>query len=265
MPETILIARHGAVEEITLNRPAVLNALDRTMIAELTEAVERVGGDPAVRAVVLRGAGDAFMAGGDLRMFHGTLAKPAAERHADLHAAVLRLQPLVRGLRDMPKPVVAAVHGAAAGFGVSLAMACDLVVAADNAVFTLAYCHIGTSPDGSSTFFLPRHVGLKRAFEIALLGDRFDAATAERLGLVNRVVPVADLAADAMKLAGRLANGPTQAYAATKALLNASLESGLDDQLAREADGFAGCAVTEDFAEGVTAFVEKRKPAFSGR
>lgn len=265
VPETVLIERQGAIAMLTLNRPAVLNALDAAMIGDLTAAVQTVGSDGAIRAVVLRGAGDAFMAGGDIRMFHATLSTSEPERRATIHAAVSRIEPLVAALRGMPKPVIAQVHGAAAGFGLSLVAACDLAVAAEDAVFTLAYCHVGTSPDGGSSFFLPRHVGVKRAFEIALLGDRFDAATAERFGLVNRVVPRANLEAETGKLAARLAAGPTQAYAETKRLLNGALESSLAEQLGREADAFADCAVTADFAEGVTAFVEKRKPGFQGR
>jgi 2-(1,2-epoxy-1,2-dihydrophenyl)acetyl-CoA isomerase len=144
-------------------------------------------------------------------------------------------------------------------------MSCDLAVASDDSYYTLAYCHIGTSPDGGSTFGLPRLVGAKKAMEIALLGERFDAATAEKLGLVNRVVPAAELAAATTKLAQRLAAGPSLAYAGTKRLLQQSLTSALETQLQHEAESFALCASSADFQEGVTAFIEKRKPVFSGR
>jgi 2-(1,2-epoxy-1,2-dihydrophenyl)acetyl-CoA isomerase len=159
---------------------------------------------------------------------------------------------------------VAQVHGAVAGFGMSLLMACDLAVAADDSYYTLAYILIGTSPDGGSTYGLPRIVGMKKAMEIALLGDRFDAATAERLGFVNRVVPAAELAGAARTLAQRLAAGPALAYAGTKRLLQQSLNSTLETQLQAEAESFARCASGPDFKEGVMAFVEKRKPNFKG-
>ena len=142
-------------------------------------------------------------------------------------------------------------------------LACDMVLAAEDAFFTLAYCHLGTAPDGGSTYALPRTVGLKRAFEIALLGDRFDARTALDAGLINRVVAQTDLQAETDKLAERLASGPATAYAQTKALLNASLHRSLEDQLQAEKQAFADCAVTEDFAEGVAAFSEKRPPRFT--
>ncbi|MGH6991538.1 MAG: enoyl-CoA hydratase-related protein, partial [Stellaceae bacterium] len=161
--------------------------------------------------------------------------------------------------------VVASVQGAAAGFGLSLMMACDLVIAADSAFFTLAYINIGTSPDGSGTYFLPRVVGQKKAMEIALLGDRFDAATAKAMGLINFIVPAAELEAETMKLATRLATGPTRAIANTKRLINHSLERSLESQLQAEAMSFADCAASEDWLEGVKAFAEKRRPAFKGR
>ena len=249
---------------ITLNRPAALNALDRDLMLGLRDAVSGAEHDRAVRCVVIRG-GDHFMAGGDLKWFLGLIEdRSPAERTALFQDLVHQVHGIILGMRRMPKPVIASVSGAAAGFGLSLMLACDLAIAADNAYFTLAYCLIGTSPDGGSTFALPRSVGSKKAMEIALLGERFDAMTAERLGLINRVVAAASLEAETMKLAAQLAAGPTAVYGRTKALLNGSLANSLESQLQREAEAFAQSAAEPDFAEGLRAFTEKRKPVFKG-
>ena len=203
------------------------------------------------------------MAGGDLKWFHGLLAGRApAEIRAQFEAFIGEVHPLIVSLRRMPKPVVASVRGAAAGFGMSLMMACDLALAADDAYFTLAYTLIGATPDGGSTYALPRLVGQKKAMEIALLGERFDARAAERLGLVNRVVAAASLEAETERLAAQLAAGPAAVYARTKALINRSLERTLESQLQEEAERFAESAAEPDFAEGLRAFLEKRKPAW---
>ncbi len=265
MTEAILLEVREGVATVTLNRPEALNALSDDMVAALVEVMTRVEADEAVRCVVLRGAGDHFMAGGDIKGFHGRITETPAERSAHFRAKIHKLHPAIVAMRRMPKPVIASLRGAAAGFGLSLALATDLAIAADDAFFTLAYCRIGTSPDGGSSYHLPRIVGLRKAMEIALLGDRFDAATALRLGLVNWVVPTADLEAETAKLAARLAGGPGHALGETKALLNASLDNPLEAQLALEVESFASCAATEDFAEGVTAFVEKRSAIFTGK
>jgi len=260
----VLVAREGAVATITLNRPKALNALNRELTLALREAVFAAEQDRAVRCLVIRG-GEHFMAGGDLKWFHQQLgaSEPAALR-TQFESFVQEVHALIISLRRMPKPVLASVRGAAAGFGLSLMMACDLALAADNAYFTLAYSAIGASPDGSSTFSLPRIVGQKKAMELALLGERFDAAAAERLGLVNRVVPAASLDEETARLAARLAAGPTAVYARTKALLNASLQNSLEAQLQREAEAFAQSASEPDFKEGLAAFLEKRAPRFKG-
>lgn len=265
MTEAVLLQVTDGVATVTLNRPEALNALSDDMIGALVEVMTRLEADEATRCVVVRGAGDHFMAGGDIKGFHGRLAETPAERSAHFRAKIHKLHPAIVSMRRMPKPVVASLQGAAAGFGLSLALATDLAIASEDAYFTLAYCLIGTSPDGGSSYHLPRIVGLRKAMEIALLGERFDAETARRLGLVNWVVPAAELEAETAKLAARLAGGPGHALGQTKALLNASLDNALEAQLGLEAESFAGCAATEDFAEGVSAFVEKRSAKFYGK
>jgi len=266
MPEpAVLVAREGGVATLTLNRPQALNALDHALTLALRESVLAAEHDPAVRCLVLRG-GEHFMAGGDLKWFSTLVEGRSSEQNrVQFEALIHEVHTVILALRRMPKPVLASVRGAVAGFGMSLMMACDLALAADSAYFTLAYTLIGASPDGGSTFSLPRIVGQKKAMEIALLGERFDAATAERLGLVNRVVPVGSLEIETTKLAARLAAGPTAVYARTKALLNGSLNASLESQLQREAEAFAQSASEPDFREGLAAFIGKRKPRFTGR
>ena len=264
MPDPVLVAREGAVATLTLNRPQALNALDRELTLALQAGLLSVEKDEAVRCVVLRG-GEHFMAGGDLKWFKALAeGKSAAENRAQFAGFIDEAHAIILSLRRMPKPVLASVRGAVAGFGMSLMMACDLAVAADSAYFTLAYTSIGVSPDGGSTYALPRIVGEKKAMEIALLGERFDAATALQLGLLNRITPSASLDAETANLAKRLAQGPTRVYARTKALLNASHGNDLQAQLDAEARSFAQSASEADFAEGLAAFLEKRKPRFAG-
>ena len=264
---TVQASTEGGVCTITLNRPEALNALDRDMATALVAVTRAAAAAEDVRAVLIRGAGGHFMAGGDIVTFAGWLDEmpDRSERRSRFESFVDEVHPCILAIAGMPKPVLAAVQGAVAGFGMSLMMACDLALAAEDSVFTLAYCHIGTSPDGSSTYMLPRAVGSKRAFEIACLGERFGAEEARRIGLVNRVAAAAELDAEAAGLAARLAAGPTLAYAKTKALLNASPHRGLEDQLAAEAAAFGECAASEDFAEGLAAFLAKRAASFTGR
>jgi 2-(1,2-epoxy-1,2-dihydrophenyl)acetyl-CoA isomerase len=259
--QKILLEVQSAVATITFNRPEVMNALDWDMIVRLREVCEEVERDERARAVVLRGAGPAFLAGGDVAMFHANLAalpELILKGARELHNAIL-------ALRRMKKPVVASVHGIVAGGGMSVMLAADLAIAADDTKFTMAYSKIATSPDGGSTYFLPRLAGYKRAIELVLLSDVFDTQTAKHYGLVNFVVPAETLKAESDRLAKRLASGPTYAYGEAKTLINQSFESSMETQLEAEAQAFARCARTRDLAEGVTAFVEKRKPAFAGR
>jgi 2-(1,2-epoxy-1,2-dihydrophenyl)acetyl-CoA isomerase len=264
---SVLVSVAQGVATITLNRPAVLNALNNALAEALLAALQGAAKDDAVRVIVITGAGDAFMAGGDVGYFHRKLAEypNRAEFKPIIVEMIERAQNLARTIRNISKPVIASVHGGCAGFGLSLMLACDLAIAADNAKFTLAYIHLATTPDGGASFHLPRIVGQKRAAEIALLGDRFGAVEAERWGLINRVVPLAELEATIAKLAGRMAKGPALAYGRTKKLLNASDGNSLDEQLAAETESFALSALTEDFAAGVAAFVEKKPANFTGR
>ena len=259
---SVIVQRHNAVLEIVMNRPEVLNAANRGMIGELAAAAAEAAEDASARVVLLRGAGANFCAGGDINMFGELIKLPAAERRTAFYRIVDGLHPLLIRLRHMPKPVIAAVQGAAAGVGLSLVLAADLAIAAEDAVFATGYIHLGTSPDGGLTASLARVAGLKHAAELMLLGDRFDAPRALQLGLINRVVPGAALDTEAMALAERLANGPTHAYGRTKALLQATLGDAFDAQLRRETESFAACAATEEFVEGVRAFLEKRRPNF---
>lgn len=265
MPDLLIDSADG-VATLTMNRPEARNALSSEMRAGLDDAFHRFEHDDSVRCVVLRGAGEHFMAGGDVKGFGEILSDtdPAEMRDLFLHR-VHELHTLMFAMRRLPKPIVASVRGAAAGAGVSFAACCDLIIASEDAFFTLAYSLIGTSPDGGSTYALPRAIGSKKAMEMALLGERIDAASMARFGLVNFVVPTEDLETETAALARRLADGPTRAYGHAKRLVYGSLENQMERQLQMEAEAFADCASSEDFREGVTAFVEKRKAVFRGR
>jgi 2-(1,2-epoxy-1,2-dihydrophenyl)acetyl-CoA isomerase len=221
---------------------------------------ERAAQDVAARVVLLRGAGPAFIAGGDVAFFKTNVAQIPRQVivfGAELYRGVL-------ALRRAPKPVIACVHGAVAGAGMSIMMACDLIIAAEGTQFTMAYSRIATSPDGGASWFLPRLVGYHKAMEMLLLADTVDAAALHAMGIVNRVVAAAELAAAAQQLAKRLAGGPATAYAETKALVNDELNQVLMKHLQAEVEAFSRCSAHADFAEGVTAFVEKRKARFDG-
>ena len=262
MSENISTAIQDGVATITLDRPEVLNALNPEMADGLRDATGALAADEAVRCVVIKGAGDHFMAGGDVRHFHHLLQNAPRDVEKHIGDEIEAVHAAIVNIRGMPKPVVASIRGASAGFGMSLVAACDLAIAAEDSVFSLAYCRIGTSPDGGSTWTLPRMVGLKRAMELALLGDRITPQQARDYGLVNWVVPTAELTKLTSELAARLAAGPVAALARTKALLNASLGTELESQLGAEKSSFIAGVTGAEFAEGVSAFVEKRPARF---
>ena len=264
MPD-VIVAKEGGIVSLTLNRPDSRNALSDEMVRALDAAFTEGERDGAVRCYVIRGQGDHFMAGGDVKKFYANRSQPAAKRRADTERSVHQLHLLAYKMRRAPQPIVASIRGAVAGFGVSLMMLADLAIAAEDAFFTLAYCHIGLSPDGSSTYTLPRIVGHRKAMELALLGERFGAPEALRLGLVNKVVPAVALEEETAKLAQRIASGPAKAYAHMKRLFENSLGNSFERQLQAEGVAVADCMGSEDLVEGVTAFVEKRAPRFSGR
>ena len=263
---SVLVEVNGPICRVIMNRPSSLNALNLDLMKTMAQIMNDISEDDSIRCVVLTGAGDHFMAGGDIKHF-GARLETVQDRSVfrqEIETMINGFHDTIKNMRAMPKPIIAGVRGAAAGAGVSVMLACDLVIATESSYFTLAYCHLGTSPDGGSTFALPRTTGMKRAMEISLLGDRFDAATAERWGLLNRVVADTDLESEIQALAQRLSSGPTYAYARTKALMNESLSRSLYEQLTAETRAFAECAITDDFTEGVNSFNAKRIPAFKG-
>ena len=262
MPPPLDLTRDGRVATLTLNRPESLNALDFSLMDALVDAAADVASDDALRVVVLRGAGKHFMAGGDLRTFAGMLDGEPAERTRRFRRMIARLHSAIEAFHRMPHPVVGQVQGAVAGFGLSLMNACDLVVAADNAYFASAYRQIALTADGGGSWALPRLVGMRRAMEIMLLAERFDAQRALAWGLVNRVVPLADVDATVNGMVKSLAEGPALAIRNAKRLMRESLGRTLSEQLDAEAASFSACAGTADFAEGIGAFLEKRPPRF---
>ncbi|PIM74420.1 enoyl-CoA hydratase [Streptomyces sp. JV178] len=258
----ILHATDNAVSWITLNRPEAMNALTPDQRDHLVQLLGDASADPAVRAVVITATGRGFCAGADLR---SGAARPA-ERVAGDVARTIRLgaQRLVAAVLDCEKPVLAAVNGTAAGIGAHLALACDLVLAAEEARFIEVFVRRGLIPDGGGAYLLPRLIGPRRAKELMFFGDALSAADAERLGLVNRVVPAADLEKTAREWAERLAAGPTRALALTKHLVNASLDTDRATAFAAEAAAQEINMTTADAQEGVASFVERRAPRFEG-
>jgi len=266
-PELAVIQIHTAdhICTITLNRPDVLNAFNDQLTTELGEALKAAEKDQAVRVVILTGAGRAFSSGqdlGDLKAKYVPGGGHVPHLGDDLRR---RYNPIIKRIREMDKPVIAAVNGVAAGAGCSLALACDMRIASDQAAFIEVFINVGLIPDSGSTFTLPRLVGLGKAMELCMTGQKVDAAEALRLGLVNQVVPAAELEAATRKLAARIAGLPGRAIALTKRLLNQSMNNDLEAQLEAEAYDQETAGRTADHYEGVVAFIEKRKPNFVGK
>lgn len=266
MTGTVLLDITDGVATLTLNRPDALNALSVEMMQDLSAAVRELAVRKDFSVVVIVGAGDHFMAGGDLKDFSRNLHLSPEARRVTFRAMIEQyINPTVEHLQRLDQPVIAKIRGACAGFGLSLMLGCDLVLCAENAVFTTAYASIGLSGDGGASYFLPRIVGQRKAAELLLLAERFDAAEALRLGLVMRSVAPAELDDETAKLVARLQAGPLHAYGEIKRLLAASHDNQLESQLQSEAEAFGRCGGSADFAEGVTAFLEKRKAVFKGQ
>ncbi|MFT3803028.1 MAG: enoyl-CoA hydratase-related protein [Burkholderiaceae bacterium] len=256
--QAILCNVDAGVATITLNRPTVLNALNAELMDQLKDTVQRVGDDASIRAVVITGAGRGFSAGADLASRSGGTGSAGETLRKRYH-------PTIEGLRAMPKPVITAVNGVAAGAGMSIALAGDIVLAAESASFLQAFSKIGLVPDAGSTYFLPRYVGDVRARALAILADKISAADALAYGMVWKVYPDAALQDEAQKLARHLATMPTRAYALIKQALNGSGERSLSEQLELEATLQDQAGQTADFKEGVAAFLAKRPPNFQGK
>jgi 2-(1,2-epoxy-1,2-dihydrophenyl)acetyl-CoA isomerase len=258
MAETVLRETTEGILTLTLNRPDALNSFTVAMKEELLAALKEAARDKSVRVVILTGAGRAFSAGQDLKERQ---SPSVADLGTELRA---RYNPIILAMRRLEKPIIGAVNGVAAGAGMSVAMACDIVMASESASFIEAFGRVGLVPDTGSTWFLPRLVGYARAAEMVFTAEPVDAQTAERVGLVNRVVPADQLMEDARSLATKLAAGSPRALALAKRGLNRALESGLEETLEYEAQLQSIAGRSKDHAEGVTAFVEKRTPRFTG-
>jgi 2-(1,2-epoxy-1,2-dihydrophenyl)acetyl-CoA isomerase len=260
--ETVNLYRRDGAAKIELNRPESRNAWNTQFSVDLLAALRAAAEDPGVRAVLITGAGKAFSSGADLRE---NLADRTEGGVPDVYGRLTQqYHPIIMGIREMPKPVVAGVHGAAAGIGLSLALACDLVVAAESAFFLLAFVNIGLVPDGGSSVLVPSRIGFARAAELSMLGERLPASQALDWGLINRVWPDEEFPDRADELVARLAAGPTRSYAGSKRQLNKWLYDRMDAQLELEARIQQEAAGSADFVEGVLAFSEKRAPRFTG-
>lgn len=258
------INESGGALWVILNRPEVRNAFSSEMRESLKEALAKADSDESIRCVVIKGAGGNFISGGDLKKFAELIERPSCEVKHSFYNRVQDLNQLIMMVMSLKKPVVACVEGSVAGAGVSLALACDLVVASDDAKFIISYSKVGASPDGGLSFYLPRAVGIKKYMELVMLGGSISADEAMDYGLINFVFENAELSGKTEELVSRLCNGPTYAFGKMKNLSASSESSSLVEQLHHEAVAFSECASTDDFREGVSSFFEKRKAKFLG-
>lgn len=262
--DTVNVTIEQGAATIELNRPEALNAWNKQLGQDLLAALAQAREEEAVRAVRITGIGRAFSSGADLRDISGDDLTP--EGRPNVYGALTeRYHPIMHAIREMEKPVVAAVNGGAVGIGCSLALCCDLVVAAESAYFLLAFVNIGLVPDGGSSLFVPARIGMARTAEMAMLGERVSAPQALAWGLANRVFADEDFERESAALTTRLATGPTRSYAACKRLINERLYAGMDEQLELEATLQQEMANSDDFVEGVSAFLAKRPAHFEGR
>jgi len=259
----LLTEIEGPVARITFNRPAQRNAASTVMLERMLEFVTEVAALPSVRCVVLTGAGEHFMAGGDVQAFSETLKHSPEQRRAQFAARIKGTAPLFVALAQLPQPLVARVRGAVAGAALGFVAGADFAICGSSALFILAHVNIGASPDGSSSYHLPRAIGVRRAKELAILGRKVDAQEALALGLVNQLVPDAELDAAVAALVQKIVAAPAESVRRAKLLMNQSLHNTLERQLQLEAECFAACAATPDFVEGVGAFMAKRPAQFN--
>ena len=259
MSNSILLKIENKIAFITLNRPDVFNSFNREMALSLQQVIENCKDDTNVRAIVITGNGKAFCAGQDLKEVTDPDLNPGFRKILEEH-----YNPIIQKIRTIEKPIIAAVNGVAAGAGANIALACDIVLASENASFIQAFSKIGLIPDSAGTFFLPRLIGFQKASALMMLGDKVSAVEAEKLGMIYKVFAPENFLEEVNKLAETLAEMPTKAIGLTKRLLNQSMKNNLDQQLALESDLQIEASSSKDYREGVSAFVDKRKPQFNG-
>jgi 2-(1,2-epoxy-1,2-dihydrophenyl)acetyl-CoA isomerase len=256
----IIYEKVNGVGKITLNRPKAFNSFNREMAFEVQNALDDCANDDTIRAIYLTGSGKAFCAGQDLKEVTDPELNPGFKKILEEH-----YNPIIMRLRNIEKPIVAAVNGVAAGAGANIALACDIVVAHEKVSFIQAFSAIGLVPDSGGTFFLPRLVGFQKALALAMLGDKVGAEEAEKMGMIYKVLPMETFENDAFAIAEKLAKMPTHGLALTKRLFNQSMTNDLETQLDLEGKLQVEASETEDYSEGVNAFLEKRKPVFKGK